>query len=136
MRVLAYLLADALAALAYALGVRRRVALANLARAGFRGQDARRLLRRATRNLARSLADLLVAPPVRFGDALERLARLRAGGRGVLVLTAHLGAFDLLACEVARRGVPLHVVSRRLRAARLDRAWWRFRSRAGVRLHE
>lgn len=135
MRRLIYAVADAVGLLACALRLRAGVALANLARAGFRGAQARRILRSASRNFARSLADFFFPPPIRW-DGLARLDALRAGGRGVLVLTGHVGAFDLLACEIARRGVPLHVVSRRLRAAWLDRFWWQRRARAGVRLHD
>jgi len=65
---------------------------------------------------------------------LHELRRLLAPGRGLIVISAHLGYWDLLACAAARAGLPVNVVTRRLRARGLNRWWMGRRSGCGVRL--
>lgn len=67
-------------------------------------------------------------------EGLDHYQRIRAQGRGVVAVTAHLGNWDLLACSQAAAGVPLTVVSKALASPRLNRIWMRSRSRAGLRL--
>ncbi len=117
-------LGEAAGALAYALGVRRAVALDNLARAfPERGEAARRSLARAAyASLGRSLAEVVLArrlsdaaleEQVRF-EHFERYEQARAQGRGVVVAVAHFGNWELLGRAAARRGVPLTAITRRL----------------------
>lgn len=54
-------------------------------------------------------------------------------GRGALVLTAHTGNWDLVACALASR-TPLTVVTKRLSVSWLDRLWQGLRARRGVGL--
>jgi KDO2-lipid IV(A) lauroyltransferase len=58
---------------------------------------------------------------------------VRFSGRGALILTAHTGNWDLVACALARR-TPLTVVTKRLKVSWLDRLWQGLRARRGVRL--
>jgi KDO2-lipid IV(A) lauroyltransferase len=76
-----------------------------------------------------------------FDDAAAR--DLRAGlarGRGLVVVTAHTGNWDIAACGAARRLVDeglapsLTVVTKRLKSRGLDRAWQRLRAERGVTL--
>ena len=109
----------ALGVLAYWLGIRRRVALDNLARAFPEKPPAerRKLARAAYAQLGRSLAELaLPMPPVEF-DGWEIYEKARAQGCGVVVAIAHYGNFELLARAVAKRGVKLTLIGRRLRGA-------------------
>lgn len=53
-------------------------------------------------------------------------------GRGVLVLTAHLGNWDLLAMYAGRRGYPLTVISKTVRPAAVNEMWMRMRRESGV----
>lgn len=110
---------------AYALGVRRAVALSNLARAfPERGQrELRALARRSYAALGRSLAEMALSlrmPDdelerlVRF-DGFERYLQARAGGRGVVIAVAHFGSWELVARAGARRGMPLTAITRPLR---------------------
>lgn len=66
--------------------------------------------------------------------ALARLEELQSRGRGVLVLTAHLGNWDLLACCAALCGLRLSVVTRRIKASWLNNFWMEQRRACGVRL--
>ena len=74
-----------------------------------------------------------VAAVVRV-EGIEHYTAASEDGRGVIAVTAHLGNFDLLACSQALAGVPLHVVTKRLAASRLNEIWMERRRAAGVRL--
>jgi KDO2-lipid IV(A) lauroyltransferase len=118
-------LGAALGEVAYLLGIRRRVALDNLRRAfpELSGSERRAIARRAYRQLGTSLAEIAAARRlsdaaledlVRF-DGWDRYERARAAGKGVVVAVAHFGNFELLARAVARRGVAITAITRRLR---------------------
>jgi len=135
-------LARGIAAAAFTLGIRRRVTLDNLARAfPARPEPERRAIARAAyANMARVVTDALRtlgASPEQLLEAVRvddfgPVERALAGGRGLLVATAHLGSWELFGAAMAQR-VPLHAVVRRLRGgvnARLVEA----RLRSGLRL--
>lgn len=135
-------LARGVAACAFALGIRRRVTLDNLARAfPDRSADERRAIARAAyANMARVVVDALRtlgASPAQLLAEVEvqdfgPVERALAAGKGLLVATAHLGSWELFGAAMAQR-VPLHAVVRPLRGgvnARLVEA----RERAGLRL--
>ena len=63
---------------------------------------------------------------------LEHYERAFARGRGVIVITAHFGNFDLLAASQAARGVPLAIASREMRAKASNRLWMETREAAGL----
>jgi len=63
----------------------------------------------------------------------EHLQEAREQGRGVLVLSAHVGHFDLIACQQALREDGLYVVSKRLSWQALNKVW--MRARAALKLH-
>ena len=117
--------------LAFALGIRRAIALDGLGRA-FPALDAaarRRLAVQSYEQLGRSLVE--VALSRRLPDAaLERLVqfdgweiyeRAAAAGKGVVVAVAHFGNWELLARACARRGVRLTAITRRLRGGLNER---------------
>ena len=122
----------------------RRIALANLRRA-FPSQDAaehRAVLRRSCRNLGRVAAEcchlasltsesvhryLTVADPERWQAALAAAAE-----RGAVILTAHLGNFELLAYAHGLLGHPVTLVHRPMRNRLVDRAITALRARAGT----
>ena len=135
-------LARGVAALAYGLGIRRRVTLDNLAHAfPERAAGERRVIARAAyANMSRAVVDALRT----LGASREQLLaevevddfgpveRALAGGRGLLVATAHLGSWELFGAAMAQR-VRLNAVVRPLRGglnARLVEA----RERAGLSL--
>jgi KDO2-lipid IV(A) lauroyltransferase len=56
-----------------------------------------------------------------------------AQGRGLLILTAHYGNFELLATLFAARGYQVNLVTKRLRNGVFDRFWAAQRHRLGIR---
>ena len=122
---------------------RRAVARENLERA-FAGErnapELDRLCRESFRHLGVTLVEactfyfrptsvLLSRVDVEGVDHLKAAA---AHGRGILLLTAHLGNWELLAAASVHTGYPLSVVVRPLDSAVLDRVVTRFRERGGV----
>ena len=142
---------------AYALGVmagrlafrldrrHRRIAMENLTRA-FPGKYApneiEALARAVFENLGRTVVDiarsdrLLLdrnADAVRI-DGLDRLLEARRRGKGVLVIMAHFGPWELLPLIAALRYEPVHVVARPLDNPRLDDLLTTMRERGGDRV--
>jgi len=156
---LLYLLADALARLlpdrvADALAVRlARLAFAarvpararleeNLGRLLGPGADVGAVAREAFENFALSFTDFLrlghrgrhrIAGAVEVHGS-EHLAAARASGRGVIVLSAHLGNWELGAAWLAAGGPPVHLVARAHPSRRVERFFARRRDAWGVRL--
>jgi KDO2-lipid IV(A) lauroyltransferase len=129
----------------WGLGGRRRVAIATLARALGAERpiaDLRRLGRRSFQHLGMNLAEACVfyfrPAPVLLSRVdvvgIEHLRAAGAEGRGVLVLTAHLGNWELLAAAHAVTGVAFSAVVRPLDDPVLDRLVEHFRQRSGVAL--
>ena len=123
--------------LAFALGVRRQVALENLALAFPEKPEADR------RALCRAHYAHLGRAAIEFFRAGESLARVDAGewevlasahaqGKGLIACVAHLGNFELFAAYGAKRGLPLTVVTRQLHGA-FNRGWLALRGGLGVR---
>ncbi len=128
--------------LAWVLGLRRRVVLANL-RLAFPEKDEveRRAIARATyRNLGLMAPEFFLAPTLSRDEldrvfayeGWERYQAARARGRGVIACTAHFGNFELLAAAHNLKGVPITMITRRMGRWRANDAWRRARSRAGV----
>jgi KDO2-lipid IV(A) lauroyltransferase len=122
--------------------VRRRVAIGNLARAlGLNPRQSRVLARRVYDHLCTGALEFLqigrLTPTLAkqiLGPGLEKLRQIQARGRGVLVLSGHLGSWDLLACAASLAGLKVNVVTRRIKATWLDSFWMEQRRRCGVRL--
>lgn len=132
--------------LAWALLRRRRsLALENLTRVFGRehsGAELARLGRRSFQHLGMNLVEACVfffRPPSVLLSRVElrgteRLSAAAAQGRGILLLTAHFGNWELLAASHALYGRPLSVVMRPLDAPLVDRLVARFRQKSGAEL--
>ncbi len=119
-------------ALAYrALGRLRQVGRRNLSLAFPEKSDAERewILRKLYRNLGWLLAEFCLMPGyaaekasrfIRY-DGLENYLRARERGKGVLVLTGHLGAWELSSFYHSLMGYPMGMVIRRLDNPLVDR---------------
>jgi KDO2-lipid IV(A) lauroyltransferase len=128
-----------------ALPGRRKLTLDNLQRAFSGDRDARelrRLGRRSFEHLGMNLVENCVfffRPPavmlsrVRL-EGVEHLEAAAESGRGILLLTAHFGNWELLAASHALSGFALSVVVRPLDNPVLDGVVARFRQRCGVEL--
>lgn len=91
--------------------------------------ERREILRRLYRNLGWLLAEFCQMPDytrentrrfLRY-DGLERYLAARGKGKGVLIVTGHLGAWELSSFYHSLMGYPMSMVIRRLDNARVDR---------------
>ena len=122
--------------------IRRGVARRNLALAfpDWPSQKRAQVLRASFINLGQTAMEFLRIPRLSHTQADELITHVGwehyeaalAHGRGVIVVTAHFGNFDLLACAEALRGVPLHVVTRKQHMSGVNRFWMETRSRCGL----
>lgn len=103
-------------------------------------EEARRIARECFRSCGRSASDV---PRLRriSREALldmvemsgyERLRSAVARGRGVVAVVPHIGNWELLACYVAARGLPVAVVAAEVYSARLGDYLVSLRRRWGV----
>lgn len=142
----AYALGEGAGRLAFRLDRRHRaVALENLSGA-FPGESSpaaiERLARAVFENVGRMVVDMarsdrLLRPAganaVRF-DGREKLEEARLRGKGVLVITAHFGPWELLPLIHALHFGPARVVARPPDNPRLDDLLTRLRERGGNRV--
>lgn len=127
-----------------ALPRRRDVALENLARAFPERSPAElaRIGRDSFRHLGMNFTESCVfffRPPARLlsrvsVDGLQNLEAADQQGRGMILLTAHFGNWELLAASHALTRFPLSVVMRPLDSPLFDSIVARFRMRSGVEL--
>ena len=102
-------------------------------------RDRARILRGVFTSLGRQLAEVCLFPTytlenigkVVVYDGFENFERALARGKGVLFLTAHLGAWELSAFTHSLYGHPLHIVMRPLDNVYLDRLMRRYRTMHG-----
>jgi KDO2-lipid IV(A) lauroyltransferase len=126
----------------YVLPVRRGVALDNIRRAYGDQVNARDLCRGNYLHLMRNVAEFLrvvgggmrmVRPFIHYAgeehyeDAMRR-------GRGVIIISGHIGNFDLMGLSVRDRGVPVKILSKHARVKVVDRFWHESRTGLGARL--
>lgn len=124
---------------------RRRLTLDNLARSFGREVppgELRRLGRRSFQHVGMNLIELsryflrptdVMLSRVRV-EGGEHFRTAAAQGRGVLILTAHYGNWELLAAAHGLTGLPLSIVTRPLDHPLLDDLAARFRRRSGAEL--
>ncbi len=135
-----------------AVGAVARWCLPRLSRVGLRNlelafpekteAERRRILRRLYRNLGWQLAEFcLMARYTRESargflrcDGLERYIAARDAGQGVLILTAHLGAWELSSFYHSLAGFPMSMVIRRLDNPLVDALVNRIRCMHGNRV--
>jgi len=104
-------------------------------------QERDRILKAAFRNLGRLLGEFSQFPkhtPVNINriveyEGLEHYEQALAQGRGVLILTAHFGAWELSSFAHSIYGYPMHFLARRLDNPLLENLIERYRTRGGNR---
>lgn len=145
-RRLVLALADAAGNAAHDLAAeKRRLVRENLARPlGLppTHRRVRRAARRAFRNYAKYLVDMMRLPVLRDEeidqlvtiDNLEILREAQADAKGVLLCTVHVGGMDLLAPALHRHGEQMHVVADDTTYGRLYEHLRAIRSRFGITL--
>ena len=70
---------------------------------------------------------------VDFANTREVLDALRAHGKGTIVLSAHLGNWELGASALAMKGYPIHAVALQHPNERLNRLYWDQRTARGLK---
>lgn len=137
-------LADRIGDLVYAMSAKTRgLALEHLAIA-FGDQltpaQRERLARASLRNAARCFIEVAKFDEIRphFEDyasveGWEYWEQIRASGRGAIVITGHVGNWELLAAYFALKGVPIAAIARRINDPRLNQLLVDFRAHNGVR---
>jgi KDO2-lipid IV(A) lauroyltransferase len=140
----ALMLADRAGDLAYAALPRiRRQALDHLdiafGSALARGQREH-LARASMRNAARCFIELAKMEEIRArfeeytsAEGWENWERVKQLGRGALVITGHIGNWELLAAYFARAGVPIAAIAKRINDPRLNQLLADFRTANGIR---
>lgn len=103
------------------------------------GEELHSLCRQSFQHLGMTLVEVLTflfrsppALPQVSVEGMDHLERAVGRGRGVLLLAAHLGNWELLAAAHGLSGYPLSVIARPLDSALLDRIVTRFRERSGT----
>ena len=135
----------ALGVLAYRLGIRARVVETQIAFA-FPDLDVaqiKRIARKSYENLGRtsieaalmegrSPADLIAL----FDrvDGFEHIDAAMAAGRGALLITGHLGNWELGGSYIAARGIPVDAIARHMGNRVFERYLTRVRERFGVKV--
>jgi len=96
------------------------------------------LARQSFVSFARGFARFLRGPAAGPGrlriEGAEHLAAARASGRGVILLSAHLGDWELGAASIAALGVTLHIAARRQSANAIEEVFARRRRASGLRV--
>lgn len=67
-------------------------------------------------------------------SGFEKGMQILSQGRGLIVLTAHVGNFELLAMMAALKGAPLTVITKALKPAWLNDWWIETRGKFGVKM--
>lgn len=124
---------------------RRRLARANIALA-FPEKSAAEvdwILRGCCQNLGRSLVEFLRLPRLCKASGLaqivklegaEHLAAALAKGRGVVLLTAHFGNWEMIGARLVAEGFPLTVLARETRDSSTTRLMTSIREAVGMRV--
>ncbi|MCP4605594.1 MAG: hypothetical protein GY847_34580 [Proteobacteria bacterium] len=127
----------------YLVRIRRKTVLGNLALSlPEMSRQHRDIARRAYEHFGISALELLRLRHMTSSELVEKVhprgmehyEAARARGKGVVVVTAHFGNFDLLACSQAALGVPLAIVSRELRKSGLSSFWMETRQTHGLEI--
>lgn len=104
--------------------------------------EVRGIAQRSFRNYMKLLVDFVRLPRTSDeevesrvqGEGWEHLDRALEGGKGALLVGAHLGSWDLAGLALAARGHELYVVAERQQPAWLDRIARDWREARGVHL--
>jgi len=97
-----------------------------------------RMVRETFRHAGRSFAELALLPKLSrrpdfvVFEGREALDEALAAGRGAIVVTGHVGNWELLAASVAAEGYAITVVGRRVNDVRFNSLIVRFRREAGL----
>lgn len=97
------------------------------------------LVREAFANVARSFVEIVKIDEIRRRageyveiEGLEVLQEMVASGQGGIIVTGHIGNWELLAAYCSWRGIPVVAVARRIYVSGLNELLVNYRARQGV----
>lgn len=98
------------------------------------------IARASFRNVARCFIELAKFEEIRQHfdeytsiDGWEHWDEVRSLGRGAIVITGHIGNWELLGAYFARKGIPIAAIARRINDSRLNQLMIDFRAANGVK---
>ena len=125
------------------LRIRRGLVLNNIQTAfpNMTKKDRVRLGRKSCSNLGRVIVEYSYFPffskkdlgRFRF-EGLEHVDTAKKKGRGVCLLTLHMGSPELAPSALAQSGYPIHLITKEIKTKWLNDAWFAARRRAGTKL--
>ena len=125
------------------LRIRRRVAIENvqLAYPDLSHPEATALARKSLEHMGRGLFEFALFPGFSTAEAEtrfdfigeEHMRTALAQGRGVLMLSLHLGNGDFTVAALSRRGYQINLISKLFRAQWLNELWFGMRAAHGTR---
>lgn len=129
----------------YVLGIRRQVVLQQLAMAfpDHNPRSVRHLARRAYAHLGRMTVETALLPylgrkgildMVESTEGFEAIEAAFRAGRGVVLITGHLGNWELAGSYVAARGLPIEVIVRGMSNKLVEAYVNQTRHRAGMQV--
>jgi hypothetical protein len=102
-------------------------------------KEIKQIAKASFRNLGKNAIELINSAKMMnnidtyfFIDGQEYLKQALSEGKGLLLLTAHMGNWELMAFYWAARGYPFRVIARKAYDTRLNDLLMRFRRKAGV----
>jgi KDO2-lipid IV(A) lauroyltransferase len=66
-------------------------------------------------------------------EGLQNIEKARAKGKGVMILSLHLGSGDLALASLAYLGYPIHLISKHFRSQWLNELWFGLREKIGMK---
>ena len=125
------------------LGVRRRVVERQIAAAfpDLSSEQVADLARRSYEHLGRSAIETALLPGLGQAGVLrlvsevenwDAVERAKSAGKGIIIVSGHLGNWELAAAYLAARGVPLDVIVRKMGNPLFDRYLNQTREQLGV----
>lgn len=122
--------------LLYRSGAYRRIAEANMDHVGFPGGETREtVLRKLYQNVGRYFADFLrppLSPPPYTVDNYDRVDKLFAQKKGIIVLLGHFGNWEILATIFGKKIDRLNVIAKPMKNTFVQQWLDRKRSATGV----
>lgn len=143
-RSVSLMVGEGIGSLVYLAGIRRRVTQENLAQAypEFSAQQVGRIARACYRHFGALLAEFARLSLLRFQNVAELvdvegwdvLDAALSRGKGGIVVSGHLGNWELMGASAAARGYPVSYVVTGQENPRVERLMDRMRESAGVRI--